>query len=263
MTTHTSWWGDTVFRQSMGTDPAVDLANHYLFMLERQFFESVLGLLHHSPQQSGPWREAMTVLHAFAYTRRYIEDLIMITYSSAEEVQQYFYSSTISTHGIAGIYPDFLEGTFAEPARAVDFLDLHIAPKLLAKGGFGPLVTCLYDKRRSEAFAMVPISRFPHFQSLLSARCKYGVLGSRLIHMSRIISDPDNFEVEAARLICDMVLSGYSLSRLLAQCGILMLRIATDLGLAPGTRIRRAGDDGGVCRPDLFTAIWGAACEQI
>ena len=66
--------GDTVFRQSvgipMGANPTVYLANHYLFMLERQFFESVLGLLHHSPQQSGPWREAMTVLHTFAYTRR-------------------------------------------------------------------------------------------------------------------------------------------------------------------------------------------------
>ena len=149
----------------MGTHPAVYLANYYLFILERQFFESVLGLLHHSPQQSGPWREAMTVVHTFAYTRRYIDDLIMITFSSAEEVQQYFYSSTVSTHGIAGTYPDFLrlEGTFAEPALAVDFLDPHIAPKLLANGGFGPLVTCLYDRRRSEAFAMVPISRFPHF----------------------------------------------------------------------------------------------------
>ena len=118
---------DRVYRQSidipMGTNPAVYLANHYLFMLERQFFRSVLDLLHRSPQHSPASREALSVLDTFAYTRRYIDDLILITYSTAAQVQQYFYSSTVSPHGIPGIYPDFLrlEGTFQEPAISVDF----------------------------------------------------------------------------------------------------------------------------------------------
>ena len=88
-------------------------------------------------------------------------------------------------------------------------------------------------------------------------------LGSRLLHMARIISDPENFVEEAARLVSDMVLSEYGLTELLAECGKLMLRISTDLGVASGVFSGQPWADGQICRPGLYTAIREAAQLQI
>ena len=256
--------GDQVYRQGvgipMGTNPAVFIANNYLFMLEKRFFANVLAVFHTSAPASAPRQEAHSVLSMFAHTRRYIDDLALITLEHPDVIQRYFYSSTVSAYGIHGIYPDFLNlaQTSTDGSFTMDFLDLQVTPYILPNGFFGPLVTRLYDKRRSASFAGINIRRFPHIQSLLSDRCKYGVLGGRLIHMSRVVTDPVNFIEEAGRLMADMVYDGYGERKLLRYCRRMSERVAMELGVAPGVGRSRRGHVFSSHQPGLFSAVKSA-----
>ena len=252
--------GDRAYRQEigipMGTNPAVFLANNYLFMLELQFFSTVLHKLHTSPVGSVTTQEATGILEAFAHTSRYIDDLALITTDSPANIEKWFYSDSVSAGGIPGIYPSFLllKSTSADPPTTMDFLDVHVEPSIMPDGSYGPLITKLHDKRRAPAFSRVPVRRFPHIQSLLASKCKYGVLGSRLIHMSRIVTDPRNFIDESAILMASMAQDGCLVAKLLKCCRNLALRLAAELGCAPGVaqhgmRVFHRG------QPGLFTVI--------
>ena len=127
----------------------------------------------------------------------------------------------------------------------------------------GPLVTTLHDKRRSPAFQGNPVRRFPHHESLLSMQCKYGVLGSRLIHFSRIITDPQNFVDEVVGLMVEMVRGGYSLNKLLSHCRGVSMRVAVDLGLAPGVLPLQGGRVSQGLRKGLYSAIRVAVVRQL
>ena len=184
--------------------------------------------------------------------------------ATAEFVGQFLYTKQVSEHGIHGIYPSTLrlEPTFAEPAASMDFLDLHIQPVVFCNGDFGPLQTRLHDKRRGTAFRRIRVRRFPHVQSMLSSSCKYGVLGSRFIYLSRTITGVKSLIREVAGLMVDMVREGYDLNRLLIQARWFAKRLAVNYGLPFGSRSGRRHRTASVLHFSLCKAIQRAVLTQ-
>ena len=92
---------------------------------------------------------------------------------------------------------------------SVDFLDVTISCSCLTAwdsttGTERPanyLVTKLFDKRRTPAYASLRISRYPDISSDLIASSKFGIFTSQFKRYNRIITDFPNFVVEVALLL--------------------------------------------------------------
>jgi hypothetical protein len=204
--------GDRVFRQRlgipMGTNCAVYVANLYLHSYELEFVSRLTDAAL-SDADAVKGRIARSILRSFTYTTRYIDDLITL---HNKLFRKFTYTDNIYL-AFPGIYPPCLrlEGTGA--GQRLHYMDVHICPcthTLSHRTVAGSLTTKLYDKRRQPHFQHVRIVRFPHFTSLLSRRCKYGVLTSQFHRYTRIILDKNNFTEELARLVHDLVDKGYS-----------------------------------------------------
>lgn len=249
--------GDRIYRQTvgipMGSNPCVYLANFYLFVYEYEFMQDLLRI-----HCSVPMRvHARRVLDAFSHTRRYIDDLAQITHESADFVAQFFYTSQLTQHGIHGIYPDSLqlEPTFTEPAASMDFMDLTIAPAEMPDGSFGPLVSTHFDKRRGAAFRRVHVRRFPHIQSMISSKCKYGVLGSRFVHLARTVTEVRCLIREVGGLVVDMARERYDVQRLLREVKRFAMRLAVNFGLPFASRSGRRLRSARLLNFSLYKAI--------
>lgn len=226
--------GGRVFRQvlgiPMGTNCAVFVANYFLFTYELDFMRQLVAA---ASIPSAPSRvdEARRLLWAFRFTRRFVDDLLSIDNADFQAYARYD-SAAAAEHELHGIYPVELTLALAHAGPEVPFLDLTLHP---ASGGtpicpVGALTTSLFDKRRTVPYAGIPIVRFPHISSKLSARCTYGILTSQFIRYSRIILDRDNFVRELAVLLRALTDRGYSFPRLWSMTRRLL---GTHLGLFP------------------------------
>jgi hypothetical protein len=107
-----------------------------------------------------------------------------------------------TTHGPNGaliLMPCELEEVSA-PSRGAEYLDFGLAVDLRTRR----LVTKVYDKR--DNMPVFANSRtFPHIDSGLSKKVKYGVVGSQLIRFTRRCSSMRDFAACAARLFENMI----------------------------------------------------------
>ena len=223
--------------------------------------EDLIRVYNHGPRRA----HASRVLEAFGHTRRYVDDLAQITLDSADFVGQFLYADQVTEHGIHGIYPSTLrlEPTFAEPAASMEYMDLRIQPVVFSNGDFGPLQSRLHDKRRGRAFRGIRVRRFPHVQSMLSSSCKYGVLGSRFVYMSRTITDVRCLIREVADLMVEMVRERYDLGRLQRDAKRFAKRLAVHYGLPFCSRSRRRYHTAAVLQFSLYKAIKAAVRRRL
>lgn len=231
----------------MGINPAVFMANYYLFYYEYTFVEQLVMLvescppcyavgacpyvddmLHssNSPSTSDPalaefyGDAALHLLSSFRFTVRYIDDL---TSGPNPWLAPLLHQSQSVMGGIIlGIYPPNLSLKFtgADPTNPDLFhtLDISIhttAHKVRnAQGGWDQVassVTTLYDKRRQACYAGIPIVQYAHVSSTLSVHCGYNILTGQLHRFAHLIMTRGNFVVEVAKLIRRMHHRGYHL----------------------------------------------------
>ncbi len=195
-------FGKRLFRQimgiPMGTNCAVYLANSYLYMYELQFWMQFQNFQDRAMLK--------TILWNFAFTVRYIDDLLTLHNLLIMDLLY----TTSNYHGIHGIYPPCLSLEVACEGPSVHYTDIT-----LYTTNHGLLSTMLYDKRREPKFAVVQYIKFPHVTSALSKHCKYNIFTSQFHRFRRIILNRDNFIQETSLLVQHMVLNqGYS-SRLI------------------------------------------------
>ncbi len=69
--------------------------------------------------------------------------------------------------------------------------------------------THLYDKRRESCYDDIPVVRYIHVASAVSARVGPNVLHGQLFRFSTIILDRSNFVEEAARCIVNLEARGH------------------------------------------------------
>ena len=228
--------GDNIFRQvrgiPMGTNPAVFLANYYLFAYEYCFFRDALVVLNSSP--SAVERGMVyAALEPFRFVVRFVDDLILISVTGPSTVERLLY---VSQHfaGIHGIYPDclVLVSSTVEGGRVLRALDVEVLP---ANTVCGPLVTRLYDKRRQPCFAdAMNIRRFPPIESMLALSCKLNVFDSQFVRFSRLITEVNNFVAEVVLLLALMIMEGYPEGPLLGRCKTRVRTTSVLFGAARG-----------------------------
>ena len=108
-----------------------------------------------------------------------------------------------------GLYPPSLALELTGQGESVDFLDVTIScsyPNAWdstsgTQRPTGYLITKLYDKRRTPAYANLRISRYPDISSDLISSSKFGIFTSQFKRYNRIITDFPNFVAEVALLI--------------------------------------------------------------
>ena len=242
--------GDVIMRQvigiGMGINPAVYLANYFLFTYElafvRRLVQAAIGTTVNALPLPSPSNvpgmpdipnlapappltlmqtdivspaHAMTVLRAFWCMGRFIDDLCVIANPFFPDLM---YVNQVS-HGLIGLYPPSLNLKLTspmDPFAGRPFCDILIRASF--PGGRGPLTTILYDKRRDPRFANITFVRFPHMSSLLSDSCKYNIFCSQWFRFVRITKDVDNFVLEVARLVLALYHKKYSILRLFRTC---------------------------------------------
>jgi hypothetical protein len=90
------------------------------------------------------------------------------------------------------------------PSLHVEYLDFGLTVDLIRRR----LVMVVYDKRDNMA-AFANSRTFPHIDSGLSNKVKYGVVKSQLIRFTRRCSTMSDFATRAALLIENMINSDY------------------------------------------------------
>lgn len=200
----------------MGINPAVFFTNYYLFVYEFIFMQDAIQTFNGATSRAQRW-EVLRVLQAFRFTKRFVDDLSILTLTPPNFVENFLYVDQVH-NGVHGIYPRplVLHSTTVQNGRILRSLDVEVFP---AHGVSGPLFTRLYDKRRQPAFTRaLTIMRFPAADSKLSTTCKLNVFDSRFVSMARIITDVGSFVAEVVSLMVDMARDGYSRSALLRRC---------------------------------------------
>ena len=152
----------------MGTSCSPFLANLVLFMYEFEYFTNEIAKVK-------PWQVArdqtdgaqpvyrMTLLRKLSFCTRYIDDLWNPL------VEHNIFQSIVQQ-----IYPPWLKlGLEQGPEGAVNYLDLTIWVK---RGRHSvEWHSKLYDKKAGLIAAGLKLNKFPHPDSVLSTKCKYGV----------------------------------------------------------------------------------------
>jgi hypothetical protein len=94
----------------------------------------------------------------------YTNQLYPINVTGATEVELTANNGNPFVIKFPGIYPPALRLITAGTGLRVPFLDILI---VRSRGDTGPLVTLLYDKRRTEIFSDVPIVQYQHATTCL------------------------------------------------------------------------------------------------
>ena len=198
----------------MGINPAVFIANLYLFWYEYRFLLSLgsqfsmarevdLFPYHQLPSDSVFLDAALSplvlanqgvmptttrdvirvVLGAFAFTKRFVDDL----QATGNLLFNHLTYTTQSLGPITGIYPAALtlkpSAVVSAAGASIPFLDLLL--RLVQTGGTWHMEVRLYDKRLDAKFMRLAIARFPHATSAISTGCKLNIITSRYVHLSR------------------------------------------------------------------------------
>lgn len=223
-------FGDKVFKQTrgiptgmlvmMGINPAVYIANYYLFYYELCFIQQLVHLVTTSnaagipvsPQAADiPVDEVLQVLqsqdrgyvdqhvelhgqagmfllHQYRCTVRFVDDL---TSGPNPFTAKLLYESQTCMGGlIHGIYPGqflVLDATPGDRLFSFNTLDVQIVtdshPVVAADGSVEHMIkshSLLFDKRRLPCYADIPMVQFTHVSSSLSLHCGYNTLIGQL-----------------------------------------------------------------------------------
>ena len=121
---------------------------------------------------------------------------------------RYLYASYVDADGVRGIYPDFLQLTLEQSSQErVSFLDTWVAFDGKAWG------TSVYDKREHPPLSLVPSLKFPHPDSMISERAKYGIITSQLHRFGRICVRKSDFVERARMFLAEFIGRGYGRER--------------------------------------------------
>ena len=186
--------GDSIMRQivgvPMGTSCSPFLANLTLFMFEFEWFSQQISQLRpwHLRKREQLWR--------LSYCTRYIDDLWNPLVRESE-----------FTAMAARIYPEWLQ--LGEPefkGQEINYLDMRIK--------YGTDTSAwssrLYDKKEAMILKGLKLNKFPHPESLLSSRCKYGVITSQLHRFNVACSSLQAFLEPATKLYSTYLSKGYA-----------------------------------------------------
>lgn len=251
-------FGHRVFKQTrgipMGINPAVYMANYYLFYYEFTFIKQLVDLVVAS-QQTGiivppqpseiPVAEVlrllrcttrsavdnhtelhgmagMFLLHMYRCTVRFVDDFTSgpnpFTASLLYETQ------TLMGGLLHGIYPGqflVLDPTPGDGAFSFSTLDVRIVTEILSVEAADSTLeqvvkshTLLFDKRRLPCYSNIPIVQYTHVASTLSVHSGYNILIGQLHRFRELITVRSNYVLEVARLLKCMQGRGYQLSLL-------------------------------------------------
>lgn len=224
-------FGDHVFHQTrgipMGINPAVFLANYYLFCYELAFVQQLVSAIQEHTQHrewevtpdditvaldtlsapdtahevSGELKAivARVLLESFRFTVRFVDDF---TSGPNPHLTLLLYcTDTVLQGTFKGIYPESLslEKTGNNP---LDFstLDVRIISTQQANGVMESF-TVLFDKRRQECYARLPIVQYTHISSMLSESSGYNIIISQLHRFKELIMSIANYVLESAKLV--------------------------------------------------------------
>jgi hypothetical protein len=225
-----------VYRQAkgipMGINPAVFLANYYLFYFEYQFLEQFGSVFEQYPpaleqvpaaqqwltttdlQEAPPaglrGTVAKLVLDAFEFTGRFVDDF---TSGPNRFLDKLWYDcDSILGDLIKGIYPGGEDGLTLEcvpgAPHAYPTLDVCITTDADEYGRVQSF-TELYDKRREPCYKGIPMVHYVHVSSRVSARVGPNILRGQLHRFSRIIMRRDNFVQESVNCVRALLERGY------------------------------------------------------
>lgn len=245
-------FGDPVHHQTqgipMGINPAVFMANYYLYYYEYQFIYRMYEILHETPAVPGgeihatfgfepaqagtpAWvtsrvedaafdgNMVMHVLEHFRFTLRFVDDLS----AACNPFIKYLLFETDSILGglLKGIYPAnglSLEHTQADmwSFPTLDVRVITIIYEMLDEitGLMQRYVkshTELYDKRREQCYDGITIAQYTHVSSNVGYNVSNSILMGQLHRYRELIQDRDNFVKECGLLLARMHLNGYPL----------------------------------------------------
>ena len=107
----------------------------------------------------------------------------------------------------ANMYPPWLQP--GEPefrGEEINYLDMTIKCEM----GTSNWSSKLYDKKEAMILKGLKLNKFPHPESMLSSRCKYGVITSQLHRYTVACSSLTAFLEPATRLYSTYLAKGYS-----------------------------------------------------
>ena len=141
----------------------------------------------------------MTLLRKLSFCTRYIDDLWNPL------VEHNIFQSIVQQ-----IYPPWLKlGLEQGPEGAVNYLDLTIWVK---RGRHNvEWHSKLYDKKAGLIAAGLKLNKFPHPDSVLSTKCKYGVITSQLHRYNVACTKDGDFLKPALDLYAAYVKKGYQM----------------------------------------------------
>ena len=185
--------GDKVMKQvvgiPMGTSCSPFLANLTLFMFEFEWFAQQISTLR-------AWNvRKREQLQRLAYCTRYIDDLWNPLVAEGE-----------FTEIAANMYPQWLQlGAPEFKGEEINYLDMTIK----CENGTSKWSSRLYDKKEAMIRKGLKLNKFPHPESMLSSRCKYGIITSQLHRFSVACSSLTAFLEPATKLYATYLAKGY------------------------------------------------------
>jgi len=190
----------------MGTSCSPFLANLVLFMYEFTFFTEEISKLrpwhvtlsHEScVLPSGQLGSKIQDLRKLALCTRYIDDLWNPLMKKAK------FQAIVKQ-----IYPDWLKLGLEAEGEHVNYLDMTIWCSKTAAGKI-EWHSKLYDKKVKMLEKGLKLNKFPHPESKLSKRCKYGVITSQLHRYNVACTQTREFLKPATAMYTEYVKKGY------------------------------------------------------
>jgi hypothetical protein len=172
----------------MGVSCAPYLANLMMFMYELEFFDDFIST--HNPIRN---KTARQLLWKLSCCTRYIDDLWnpLVT-------KEKFQSFT------RRIYPTWLQlGEPESEGKIVNYLDRSIWQQ------DGTWQSKLYDKRVALQSKGLKLNKFPHPDTKITTRCKYGVISSQLHRFKTVCTQTSQFLDAATTLYTEYIDKGY------------------------------------------------------
>jgi hypothetical protein len=169
------------------------------------------------------------VLSSFTFNKRFVDDLL----AAANTLLPCSTYCNQHLGPITGVDDSRLQLQPSVPVRpglhSVPYLDLELLPSAASEGTLS-LAIQLYDKRQSDTFNHLNISRFPHATSNLSTAAKVNIVTSRYVHFCRVITVQSDFCWQLARVMFDFARRGYRMPQLWAKLATLPAPPASPLG---------------------------------
>jgi hypothetical protein len=193
--------GDAVFRQSlgipMGSSCAPFVANLLLFSYEYEYVKQLSMEVGVSKGRKGieSWKK-WKLLQRLSFCLRYIDDLWnpVVPHDTFDTIWP-------------KIYPPFLVLTKESEGNKVNYLDMTI----WCDYSTYDWESTLYDKRVQMKSLGLKLNKFPHPDSCMSVKCKYGVITSQCHRFLICCSSPRSYLNAATKLFDEYIAKGYEL----------------------------------------------------